>query len=586
MGSGQDRSRARHGRHFAAALAAICLAGSLGPVGAAFAAEVGEGLTARMGTAEPDARLPVIVTLEQQVDADRYDGRPAALLRELRATAADTQAQVTDDVSEPVRRFWLVNAFATSATPGEIRDLAADPQVARIDLDAPVRTAAVPAPLASPGDGGWGVRAIGAPSVWSELGLTGAGVRVGEIDTGVEPGNAELAGKVVAWHDFIAGGAEPYDDNGHGTHVAGTIAGSAALGSPIGVAPGAQLVVAKALDAQGVAPGSALLAAAEWITDPDGNPATADYPSIVNNSWYSSDANNTWFRPMVQAWVALGIVPVFAAGNGGVGTPVTSPASYPESIAVGATDQAGAVADFSSRGPIVWQNAAGLGPAAGTVLAKPDVVAPGVDVVSTVGAGFGAYSGTSMAAPHVSGTLALLRQARPDLSPAQLGDVLRATATDLGPAGFDGDSGAGALNALAAARSVLGVTAAAPATAASAPAPVAAAAPAPAARAARRHVSLRGVRVRILRGRVALVRGRVIGTARLRASLRLGAPVQAAHADKARFTSARHGRFTLRVPLRGLGPGRYRLSLVAVARDGSLLSAPVVRAVLVPRRKR
>src|SRR5262249_57770256 len=132
-----------------------------------------------------------------------------------------------------------------------------------------------------------------------------------------------------AWHDFIAGGPEPYDDNGHGTHVAGTIAGSAALGSPGGGAPGAQLVVAKALDAQGVAPGSALLAAAQWMTDPDGNPATADYPSIVNNSWYSSDANNTWFRPMVQAWVALGIVPVFAAGNGGGGAPGTSPASSP-----------------------------------------------------------------------------------------------------------------------------------------------------------------------------------------------------------------------------------------------------------------
>src|SRR2546430_2380572 len=172
MSSGQDRSRAQRGRHLAAALAAICLAGSLGPASAALAAEGGQCLTARMSA-------------------------------------------------------------------------------------------------------------------------------------------AELAGKVVAWHDFIGAGAQPYDDNGHGTHVAGTIAGSAALGSPIGVAPDAQLVVAKALDAEGVAPGSALLAAAQWITDPDGNPATADFPSIVNNSWYSADANNTWFRPMVQAWVAMGIVPVF-----------------------------------------------------------------------------------------------------------------------------------------------------------------------------------------------------------------------------------------------------------------------------------
>ena len=89
----------------------------------------------------------------------------------------------------------------------------------------------------------------------------------------------------------------------------------------------------------------------------------------------------------------------------------------------------------------------------------------------------------------------------------------------------------------------------------------------------------------VARGRgVAIVRGSLSGTARLRASLHLGAQIQTAHADTARTISAHHGRFTLRVPLRGLGPGRYRLSLVAVARDGSVLSAPVVRAVLLSRR--
>ena len=240
------------------------------------------------------------------------------------------------------------------------------------------------------GTGDWGLAAIGARSVWDAYGITGKGERIGVIDTGVDPSDPDLAGKIAAWHDFVNGRATPYDDGGHGTHVAGTLVGGAAGGAAIGVAPGATLVVAKALDATGVGNGSALIAAAQWMMDPDGNPATADYPTVISNSWVSPAGTDTWFLPMVRAWRALGIVPVFAAGNtGGAGT-VGSPASYTESVAVGAIDENSDLAPFSSEGPITWSAVNDEGLAPGTVVAKPDFVAPGEDVMSTVPGGYAA----------------------------------------------------------------------------------------------------------------------------------------------------------------------------------------------------
>jgi subtilisin family serine protease len=460
MFSGTDRPRVRHGRR--AATLVTLLVAVLGSAQAPNAsADLTPALEARLADAAPDAQVGVIVTLRRQVDAADYAGHPAALLRALRATAASTQDQVADDVSGPVRRFWLVNALAARATPAEVRALAEDPAVERVDLDAPVRVSDDPATDATPfpdaGAGDWGLDAIGARSVWSAYGLTGAGVRVGSIDTGVNAAHPDLAGKVVGWRDFVNGRAAPYDDNGHGTHTVGTMVGGSAGGSPIGVAPGARVVVAKAMNANGVGAGSNLLAAAQWMTDPDGNPATADYPSVVNNSWSTGDANDPWFHAMVRQWVALGIVPVFAAGNSGPGAgTVGSPASYPESVAVGAVDQASAVASFSARGPVVWRDLDGGGPAAGTLLTKPDVVAPGVAITSSVGTGYLAYSGTSMASPHVAGLVALMRQAAPDLAVASVEDIIRSSARDLGAPGADGTSGAGLVSAPAAVAAALG----------------------------------------------------------------------------------------------------------------------------------
>jgi subtilisin family serine protease len=440
------------------ALAAVLATALCGLPGVAGAAVTG-ALQARLATTVAGQRVPVLVTLRHQVDSARYAGHPQALIAALHRASQGSRHQLPLDGPQRVTRFWLVNAVSLSASPAQIARIAADTDVASVDLDARVHavdTEQAPDVQKTSGKGDWGVTAIGARSVWDAYGITGHGERIGVIDTGVDATNPDLVGKVAAWKDFVNGRATPYDDGAHGTHVAGTLVGGAAGGGAIGVAPGATLIVAKALSGSGSGDGSLLIAAAQWMMDPDGNPATADYPTVISNSWVSPAATDTWFLPMVQAWRALGIVPVFAAGNtGGAGT-IGSPASYSESVAVGAVADDKTLADFSSQGPITWSDVNGEGLAPGTVVAKPDFVAPGEFVMSSVPGGWAEMSGTSMAAPHVAGAVALLRQAAPDMTVDQIIATLKATAGDLGPAGPDNQYGAGLVDAFAAVRSVLG----------------------------------------------------------------------------------------------------------------------------------
>jgi subtilisin family serine protease len=413
-------------------------------------ARIAPSLAARLGA---DGPLPVLVTLRSTVRGEEYAGRPRELIRELRRTAAAGQSALPGRAATQARRLWLANAVALRARPAEIRRLARDPAVASIEYDGRVRVFAptdepeAPAPPALFGRGGWGLAATGAPAVWRDYGLDGRGVRVGSIDSGVDADHPDLAGKVAAWRDFVDDRPEPYDDHGHGTHTIGTMVGGSAGGAPIGVAPGARVVVAKALDGDGGATLSTLLAAAQWITDPDGSPLTHDAPSVVNASWGApSGTGGEALRRVIRRWRELGIVPVFSAGNAGPEGSVAAPAAYPETLAVGALGPRGHVAAFSSRG--------GLGES--TTL-KPDLAAPGHQIVSSApGGAWESMSGTSMAAPHVAGAIALLRQADRAISVADLEATLRDTARDVADAGPDRRSGAGALDAGAAVAAVLG----------------------------------------------------------------------------------------------------------------------------------
>ncbi|MFJ2557090.1 MULTISPECIES: S8 family serine peptidase [unclassified Streptomyces] len=262
---------------------------------------------------------------------------------------------------------------------------------------------------------------IGAPTAW-EAGYEGDGVKVAVIDTGVDQTHPDLAGVEVEEKNF-SGSADAVDRAGHGTHVASTIAGSGAKagGTYKGVAPKARILDAKVFDDDGYGSDSAILGAMQWAADQGAK--------VANMSLGGYDGAE--IDPLEEAVDSLsessGILFVVSAGNAGPGAgTIGSPGSAAAALTVGAVDREDAIADFSSVGPS----------ADGSL--KPDITAPGVDIVaakaaegtlgSPVGDGYVAMSGTSMAAPHVAGAAAILAQRHPDWSGERLKRALTASA--------------------------------------------------------------------------------------------------------------------------------------------------------------
>lgn len=342
--------------------------------------------------------------------------------------------------------FWNVNAFMAQATRETITEIADKPIVKRILLDRKIKLLPTKR-VAIDADGEkytYGLEKIGIPELRAQRSeITGKDVIVGILDTGIDPEHADVKGKMIAYKDFTSSSTKPSDEHGHGTHVAGTIAGGNSSGTHIGVAPSVKLVIAKVFSASGSATLSGLLRAMEWVIDPDGDPKTNDRPRVVNNSWgggAQSDIKDDPFYQAVQAWVEMDIFPSFAAGNEGPSAEtIGSPGCLPNAFAVGATDKDDQVARFSSRGPVQM-----IVDGKKTTYMKPDISAPGVNVLSSLPGGeYEAWSGTSMATPHVTGAIALLYQLKPDLTIQQIRDLLTQTSQDLGQQGMDNSFGHG-----------------------------------------------------------------------------------------------------------------------------------------------
>lgn len=370
----------------------------------------------------------------------------SSIISELKSTAMESQQKVMDFLNqqekngnaEDIRPYYIVNGIAVTAKKGVAKKIASFPEVEKLlpnekrELIKAVDTnAKVPAKETAEVE--WNVGRVGAPAVW-DMGIDGEGTVVASIDTGTDWEHAALkdkyrgydpeTGEVDHTHSFfdpVNGEKEPYDNNGHGTHVTGTMVGSEADSSnQVGVAPGAQWISVQAFTPSG-AYDTDLLAAAEWILAPGGDVTKA--PDVVNNSWGGGPGLDEWYRDAVTAWRAADIFPTFAAGNtsltnpGGPGS-VAVPANYPESYAVGATDINDNLAEFSLRGPSPYDEI------------KPDISAPGVNIESSIpGDEYGLKSGTSMASPAVSGIVALIRQADAGLSVGDIENILMDTAT-------------------------------------------------------------------------------------------------------------------------------------------------------------
>ncbi len=482
-----------HRRLTAGLMCAACVLAAL----PAAAGSLAPGLARQLADRQPDDVIRVLVVLRDQVAVAALDARLSTekagrgrrhelIVAELQQQAAVAQHDLlqalgADKAAGAVRGYtphWLVNAVVVTGTVAAVRKLAARDDVRRVEADlvpeliAPVSSWLPPTKQAAGIGITPGVVAIGARRVWQELGFDGSGTLVGIIDTGVDVNHPALSARwrgnfadpATAWLDAAEVGQPvlPADGQGHGTHVMGTLTGLAD-GDTIGVAPGAQWIATNAISAPVVTFDNAIIASLEFMTDPDGDPATSDdVPDVVQNSWGVSEAfagyidcDSSWWD-LIDNCEAAGVVLVWAAGNeggGGNAGTVRSPADRATNpyncFSVGSTSNHAPflISDFSSRGP------SGCG---GPYAIKPELTAPGDTIYSALpGGGYIYRNGTSMAGPHVAGVVALMRQANPDVDVVTIKDILLRSALDQGLVGEDNDYGHGLVDAYAAVRAVL-----------------------------------------------------------------------------------------------------------------------------------
>jgi bacillopeptidase F len=412
----------------------------------------------------PDDAVSVIVRFAGEPELRRREGetqssRRVRLVQELKTATASDRRAVEPVLRDPsvTRRIelWAIHGLALTAGPDVIRDLATDPRVTRISLDGVV---AAPRSLAADAAAPeWNLEMVRVPELWAS-GHTGEGVVVAVVDSGVDALHPDLEarwrGGSNSWFDASGEHTAPYDADGHGTQVAGLIVGGDAGGTAVGVAPGARWIAAKIFDDSGSGTLSGIHSALQWLLDPDGNPSTDDAPDVVNASWgFPEQAGECLdeFARDVEVLRAAGIAVVFSGGNTGPGAGTSiSPGNNVGAIPVGGVDDGGSVLPTSARGP---------GACDGGIY--PALVAPGASVRTTdltfggvVPEAYATVTGTSFAAPHVSGAFALLLAAHPAATVDQLEEALLDGAEDVEDDGPDDDSGWGVLD-VARAKTVL-----------------------------------------------------------------------------------------------------------------------------------
>lgn len=255
--------------------------------------------------------------------------------------------------------------------------------------------------------------------------LTGKGIGVAVIDTGIFP-HVDLDDRIIAFQDMVNGRRQPYDDNGHGTHIAGILggSGSASHGQCRGVAPGCDLIGVKVLDRQGNGNKEDVLAAFRWLVENQERYHIRIVNISVGTTYRSDGDHRILIRGVEQVWDA-GMVVVAAAGNRGPGPgTVTAPGSSRKVITVGASDMLNARYGSSGSGPTL------------ECVCKPDIVAPGLQVLSCAPARDGRLyvrkSGTSMSTPVISGAVARMLEYDPMLTNVQIKMLLKESAVDAG----------------------------------------------------------------------------------------------------------------------------------------------------------
>ena len=415
--------------------------------------------------------VEIVVRFEEETPPPGAD-----LEDELESHATETQADLIDYVDETAgievtNQFWLTNAVLLEVDPAvvDLETLAAFDDVTELHGNFEVSTPEPPSSAEStddePGETtGYrttgGLAHVGAPGVWEAHGTKGEGVKVAVLDTGIDADHPDLSLSTDdpadptypgGWAEFDETGAKlegstPYDSASHGTHVSGTVAGGNASGVHVGVAPEADLAHGLVLhDDRGTF--AQIVAGLEWAVEIDAD--------VINASFGIDGTYDGFVEPVRNARHG-GVLVVGAIGNGGAGTS-TSPGNLYDTLSVGAVDSDERVAGFSGGEELTAANWTEPPDDWPETYAVPDLVAPGVDVESTVPGGeYDRMPGTSMATPHVAGTAALLLSIDGELGPDDVEDVLLETARTPsdGAVEDDGRYGHGIVDAVAAADAV------------------------------------------------------------------------------------------------------------------------------------
>ena len=454
-------------------LALLCVCG--------FAQTIDPVLKQEMRQRSDDEKIKVIVVMKQQYDRQQLNRRAAHyvtradrrefVVNELKQFAEASQYDLRRTLDEMERNdmttapkiIWMANAMYFSATKQAINDLAMRRDVAIIGLDKD-RYALFDeesSPAATTRGITSNVSQVNADQVW-ELGYTGQGVVVAVIDTGVNYNHLDLAdhlwdgGSEYPHHgyDFYNNDNDPMDDHSHGTHCAGTVCGDGTAGQQTGMAPDATLMCVKVLDAGGFGSVSVTCNAMQWAVEQG-----CDLFSMSLGWADASITERELFRSTCAAILDAGVVGAIAAGNEGSGyepnnvrVPGSCPPPYMDpiqennpgglscAVCVGAVDDSDYAAYFTSRGPVTWANTVygdypyTPGSTTNFGLIRPDVCAPGVDIVSAYygsNSDYTTMSGTSMATPCVAGCISLLLSKKMNATPEEICQVLEETAVPL-----------------------------------------------------------------------------------------------------------------------------------------------------------
>ena len=397
-----------------------------------------------------------------------------------------------DEVGD-IEQYWAFNGFRCEATDDVIAQLEQRADIAYVYRDQMRKM--VPEMMetkaAETRDIAWHVEKVNAPSVWyfnGSTGYNGDGVIVAVVDSGVDYNHIDIAGSM--WdggtafphhgYDCVNNDNDPMDEYCHGTHVAGIVAGQGNAGTQTGIAPGAKIMAVRVLDETGYGNDEQVISGLEFALEHGAD--------ILNLSLGDPEIGPVGvYRDLFVTVKDAGVVASIAAGNVGdtqytypVPFNVECPGNCPPPwlhpdqvnlisggtsgvICVGATDANDSHCGFSSVGPVTWAEGANVGDyndypyqngdAAQPGLIRPDISAPGANVTSLnyqTGTGYVAYDGTSMATPCVSGVLALLLDANPELTPAELDSIIELTAANAGNTMKNNITGSGRIDALAA----------------------------------------------------------------------------------------------------------------------------------------